>query len=299
MPAAQRQLIDVEPAESEGRRGCAISPTARRPTSSPCSSAKEEQTTKDGKPYFRVTFRDARPRGELSHLDRRAAGRRVPRRVDGRQVLQAAGRVPRNELRPAARHPPHPRGERRRRGRRLRPGDVPAAVAARAGGDVRRAARARRGATSPTRRVAARRHDAARRQPRARCSSCPAATYNHHAYAGGFLEHVLSVAQTCVYLADKYADVCPELAAAARQGPGHRRRRAARHRQAPRAAAHAPPAPSTPPAGALIGHILQGRDMLREAAAKLDFDGEQAAAAGAHHRRRTSGCPSGAPPSRR
>ncbi|MCH7753414.1 MAG: TraI domain-containing protein, partial [Planctomycetes bacterium] len=39
----------------------------------------------------------------------------------------------------------------------------------------------------------------------------PAAKYNHHAHLGGFLEHVLSVAKTCVYLADKYAEAYPEM----------------------------------------------------------------------------------------
>ncbi len=33
----------------------------------------------------------------------------------------------------------------------------------------------------------------------------PAARRNHHAYLGGLLEHSLSVARTCVFLAEKYA----------------------------------------------------------------------------------------------
>ena len=37
----------------------------------------------------------------------------------------------------------------------------------------------------------------------------PAAAHNHHAYAGGFLEHVLSVAKTCVYFAEKYVGAFP------------------------------------------------------------------------------------------
>ena len=39
----------------------------------------------------------------------------------------------------------------------------------------------------------------------------PAATHNHHAYVGGFLEHVLSVARTGVYLADKYSSYYSDL----------------------------------------------------------------------------------------
>ena len=55
-------------------------------------SAKEELTTKDGKPYFRVAFRDAQREVSFPVWSRRPARRRVPRRVDRRRVLQAAGR---------------------------------------------------------------------------------------------------------------------------------------------------------------------------------------------------------------
>ncbi len=41
--------------------------------------------------------------------------------------------------------------------------------------------------------------------------SLPAATKNHHAYVGGYLEHVLSVTKSCVYLADKYDEYYPDL----------------------------------------------------------------------------------------
>jgi 3'-5' exoribonuclease len=39
----------------------------------------------------------------------------------------------------------------------------------------------------------------------------PAATRNHHAFVGGWLEHTLSVTRTAVYLAEKYHDMYPEL----------------------------------------------------------------------------------------
>ncbi len=45
--------------------------------------------------------------------------------------------------------------------------------------------------------------------------SLPAATHNHHAYVSGFLEHVLSVTRTCMYLADKYARALSRHGAAA------------------------------------------------------------------------------------
>ena len=95
----------------------------------------------------------------------------------------------------------------------------------------------------------------------------PAASKNHHAYAGGYLEHVLSVSRTAVFLADKYDDYYPELqprldkdlviAGAMLHDIGKLREL----RQTPAGAEYTS-------AGNLIGHILQGRDMLREAAAK-------------------------------
>lgn len=102
----------------------------------------------------------------------------------------------------------------------------------------------------------------------------PAATHNHHAYAGGFLEHVLSVTQTCVYLADKYAEMCPEM-----QPPldkdlvvaGGVLHDVGKLRELELSATGA----EYSPAGALIGHILQGRDMLREAALKYPIDAEK------------------------
>ena len=39
----------------------------------------------------------------------------------------------------------------------------------------------------------------------------PAATRNHHTYYAGYLEHVLSVTRTCIYLAEKYADYYPDM----------------------------------------------------------------------------------------
>lgn len=101
----------------------------------------------------------------------------------------------------------------------------------------------------------------------------PAATHNHHAYAGGFLEHVLSVTQTCVYLAEKYAAACPELqppldgdlvvAGGVLHDIGKIRELAL-----------TPAGAEYSPAGALVGHILQGRDMLREAAAARGLAGQ-------------------------
>ncbi len=102
----------------------------------------------------------------------------------------------------------------------------------------------------------------------------PAAAYNHHAYAGGFLEHVLSVAQTCIYLADKYAQALPELPAPLDKDlvvAGGILHDIGKVRELALTATGA----EYSAAGALIGHILQGRDMLREVAAAAGLTGEK------------------------
>jgi 3'-5' exoribonuclease len=95
--------------------------------------------------------------------------------------------------------------------------------------------------------------------------SLPAATKNHHAYVAGYLEHVLSVTKTCVYLADKYDEYYPDLkprldcgmvvAGAILHDIGKLRE----IEQRPEGAAYTS-------SGALLGHMVQGRDIVREAA---------------------------------
>jgi 3'-5' exoribonuclease len=98
--------------------------------------------------------------------------------------------------------------------------------------------------------------------------TCPAARRNHHAYVGGLLEHTLSVARTCIYLADKYAEYYPEMKPPLDKdlvvagGLLHDIGKLREMEQRPEGAAHTP-------AGSLIGHILIGRDMVREAAARM------------------------------
>ncbi len=101
----------------------------------------------------------------------------------------------------------------------------------------------------------------------------PAATHNHHAFSSGLLEHTLSVVRTCVYLADKYdeyyCDLRPRLskdlviAGAILHDIGKLRELA----QHPQGAEYTS-------SGHLIGHILQGRDIVREAAVDRDLDDE-------------------------
>ena len=96
----------------------------------------------------------------------------------------------------------------------------------------------------------------------------PAARRNHHAYVGGLLEHTLSVTRTCVYLADKYADYYPEMKPpldrdlAVAGGILHDIGKLREMEQRPEGAAHTAE-------GSLIGHILIGRDVVREAAAAM------------------------------
>jgi 3'-5' exoribonuclease len=101
----------------------------------------------------------------------------------------------------------------------------------------------------------------------------PAASRNHHAYAAGLLEHVLSVTRTCVYLADKYEDYYPDLqpplsknvliAGAVLHDIGKLRE----YDLKPHGAEYSVE-------GHLVGHVLQGRDILREAAADSDVDAD-------------------------
>jgi 3'-5' exoribonuclease len=96
----------------------------------------------------------------------------------------------------------------------------------------------------------------------------PAARRNHHAYVGGLLEHTLSVTRTCVFLADKYSEYYPEMkppldkdlvvAGGILHDIGKLREMA----QRPEGAAHTAE-------GSLIGHILIGRDIVRQAAAAM------------------------------
>jgi 3'-5' exoribonuclease len=93
----------------------------------------------------------------------------------------------------------------------------------------------------------------------------PAAKHNHHAYLSGYLEHVLNVAKTCVFLADKYATLYPDMQPPLDKGlviAGGILHDIGKVREL----ATTPAGAEYTPAGALIGHILQGRDILRETA---------------------------------
>jgi 3'-5' exoribonuclease len=101
----------------------------------------------------------------------------------------------------------------------------------------------------------------------------PAAKRNHHAFVSGFLEHTLNVTRTCCHLADKYADLYCNLnpplnkdvivAGAALHDIGKLRELET-----------SPGGTEYSISGNLIGHVLQGRDIVRETAAgrKVDPD---------------------------
>jgi 3'-5' exoribonuclease len=101
----------------------------------------------------------------------------------------------------------------------------------------------------------------------------PAAKYNHHAHVGGYLEHVLSVSRTCKYLAEKYAELFPEMNPPLDKGlviAGGILHDIGKLRELDVTPAGA----EYTPAGSLIGHILQGRDIVRETAIEHPLDEE-------------------------
>lgn len=101
----------------------------------------------------------------------------------------------------------------------------------------------------------------------------PAAVRNHHAFVGGYLEHVRNVARHAHYLATQYARMYPDMqpplrvdvatAGAILHDIGKLRELRTNAMGAEYTAS-----------GNLIGHILQGRDIVREAAAKQAEAGE-------------------------
>jgi 3'-5' exoribonuclease len=101
-----------------------------------------------------------------------------------------------------------------------------------------------------------------------RLKQAPATLRNFYPFAGGLLEHTLSVTHSCVLLADKYLEHYPDLtpplnrdlviAAAVLHDIG-------RIRELGDDVANVQP---TVP-GRLLGHLLLGRDLVRDAALKL------------------------------
>lgn len=101
----------------------------------------------------------------------------------------------------------------------------------------------------------------------------PAATHNHHAFVGGWLEHVLNVTRTAVYLAAQYDGYYPQLKPRLDQdlvAAGAILHDIGKLREIESSSTGA----EYTAAGNLIGHILQGRDIVREAAVGRDLAGD-------------------------
>jgi len=101
----------------------------------------------------------------------------------------------------------------------------------------------------------------------------PAARRNHHAYAAGLLEHTLSVTRSTIFLADKYIEYYPGMqppldkSIAVAGAVLHDIGKLREYNVSPQGAEYSA-------AGHLVGHILQGRDMLREAAVGRNINPE-------------------------
>jgi 3'-5' exoribonuclease len=271
MPAAQRQFIEEESATPK------IVPLGELASGQEADfyallSAKDELKTRDGKPYFRVAFRDAKREVNFPiWIDAPlAAPCRDEWTVGAFYKLRAAFREtsygPQLDI---------------RRIRAVNDGDVadgfdpamclprsqrePAAMF-----DELRALALDAIADQAVAGVVVALLDGNRDM----LLKLPAATFNHHAYAGGFLEHVLSVAHTCRYLADKYAAACPNLQPPLDKdlvvagGILHDIGKVRELQLTPTGAEYSP-------SGALIGHMLQGRDMVREAAGPAGLSGDK------------------------
>jgi 3'-5' exoribonuclease len=101
----------------------------------------------------------------------------------------------------------------------------------------------------------------------------PAARRHHHAFVAGLLEHTLSVTRTCLFLANHYArkydDMRPPL------DKGLVVAGAILHDVGKLEELDQQPADTVyTPAGALVGHLLLGRDMVRQAAAQAGLDAD-------------------------
>lgn len=227
-------------------------------------SAKEELTTRDKKPYFKVTFRDARrevsfpiwsdaPLAEDCKQNWAAGScyklRAIYRETSYGPQLEIRKIRPVNEtdaaegfdplaFLPQSRHSPS------------------------AMFDELRGIAAEHIAAPELRQLTLDLLDS----NRAELLALPAATRNHHAFVGGWLEHVLGVTHNALWLAERYRAMYPDLqppldkdlvvAGAILHDIGKLQEIAWNTTGAEYTAS-----------GNLIGHMLQGRDIVRDAAA--------------------------------
>jgi len=234
-------------------------------------AGKEELTTRNGDPYFRVTFRDATrevsfpiwANSPLAPACRDDWTPGVFYKV--RAVLRETNYGPQLEIRKIRETTPADEAD----------GFDPRALQPHSRYDPQQmfdellAMVRERIARGPLRKLL----ETILQENREALLQCPAARHHHHAFVGGLLEHTLSVTRTCVYLADKYADYYDDLdppldrelvvAGAILHDIG----KLSELRIEPQGIDYTAE-------GRLIGHLLQGRDMVREAAGPCGLDAE-------------------------
>jgi 3'-5' exoribonuclease len=232
-------------------------------------SAKEELTTRDGKPYFKVTFRDTGREATFPiwhdsvwMQDCRAAWT-AGAFYKLRAVLRETSYGPQLDIRKIrevveadAADGFDPQMCQRRS--RFDPLQMAAELVALAEQEI---------PAGPLRELTLGLLD----RHRAELLLWPAARRNHHAYVGGWLEHTLAVARNAVWLAHKYAGEYPDLAPPLRTDlvtAGAILHDIGKLREIAPTATGAEHTPS----GTLVGHILQGRDLVREATAGSQLD---------------------------
>lgn len=101
----------------------------------------------------------------------------------------------------------------------------------------------------------------------------PAAQFNHHSYLSGYLEHVLNVTRHTRLLAEQYAALYDEVSPPIDVGlavAGAMLHDIGKLREL----STGPAGATYTTAGTLVGHVLQGRDIVREAAANSNIDPE-------------------------
>jgi len=234
-------------------------------------SEKQELTTRDGKPYYRVTFRDARrevgfPIWSDSALADPCRSEWTPGHFYKlRAVLRQSNYGPQLEIKKIR---PVEDGDRQegfdplmcQPASRFDPVEMFAELINIVESRIE---------NGPLRELVA----DILEQNREQLLVWPAAKKNHHAFVSGYLEHVLNVTRTSCHLAEKYGELYNDLdppinkdvivAGAVLHDIGKLRELAT-----------TPAGAEYTAAGCLIGHVLQGRDIVRETAVGRSIDPE-------------------------
>jgi 3'-5' exoribonuclease len=235
-------------------------------------SEKQELTTRDGKPYFRVTFRDARREiglpiwadsphavscrndwavGEFYKLRGKVTPTNFGPQLEIRRIRPVSDEDAKDGFDPRMCLPAS----------RFDPDQMFAELLATAKEQIQ---------DEPLRRLVLDIYET----NRVELLSLPAARRNHHACLAGFLEHTLNVTRTAVHLADKYCDLYPDMRPPLDKDlviAGAMLHDIGKLRELRTTAVGT----EYSAAGELIGHVLQGRDIVRETAAGREIDREK------------------------